>query len=138
MIEPHRATILVVEDNADNMFVVIELVSRMPNVHFVDGYVTGRELFRMIESRPTLMPELILLDIQIPGEDGYMVLKRIRLEPRLAQTRVVALTANVMPQDIEKARLAGFDGFIGKPISFHRFPAQIDRILQGESVWESR
>ncbi|MBA3532292.1 MAG: response regulator, partial [Ardenticatenales bacterium] len=51
---------------------------------------------------------------------------------------VVAVTANDMPQDVAKARQAGFNGFIGKPLSSKRFPEQIRRILRGEAVWEAR
>jgi two-component system cell cycle response regulator DivK len=98
--------------------------------------MTGFELFNVLRDQPNLNVDLILLDIQIPGEDGYGVLRRIRKEPRLANTKVLAVTANVMPQDVERARQAGFDGFIGKPLQFTRFPEQIQRVLQGESVWE--
>jgi two-component system cell cycle response regulator DivK len=48
------------------------------------------------------------------------------------------MTANVMVDDVERARAAGFDGFLGKPIDLRRFPLQITRILQGERVWEPR
>jgi two-component system cell cycle response regulator DivK len=82
--------------------------------------------------------DLILLDIQLPHEDGYMVLEGIRAIPRLQQTSVVAVTANVLPQDVARAREAGFDGFIGKPIDADRFPEQIKRVLRGEAVWEPR
>jgi two-component system, cell cycle response regulator DivK len=138
MTEAREASVLVVEDNMDNMFVVVELLHHEVGVYYVDSTVTGFELFRLLESKPTLIPHLILLDIQIPGEDGYTVLQRIRRHPRLTTTRVVAITANVMPQDIERATKAGFDGFIGKPINFERFPDQIRRILQGEAVWEAQ
>ncbi|MBA3534292.1 MAG: response regulator [Ardenticatenales bacterium] len=138
MTEVQEASVLVVEDNMDNMFVVVELLHHEVGVYFVDSTVTGYELFKMLDNKPNLTPHLILLDIQIPGEDGYTVLKRIRQHPRLTTTRVVAITANVMPQDVERATQAGFDGFIGKPINFERFPEQIKRILQGEAIWEAQ
>jgi two-component system cell cycle response regulator DivK len=47
----------------------------------------------------------------------------------------VAVTSNVLPQDVVRARAAGFDGFIGKPLDFDRFPSQIQAILRGEAVW---
>ena len=56
----------------------------------------------------------------------------------LNAARVVALTANVLPLDEAQARAAGFDGFIGKPIDFDRFPNQIQALLRGEQVWQPR
>jgi two-component system cell cycle response regulator DivK len=79
-----------------------------------------------------------LLDIQLPYEDGYAILKQIRANPKLNTARVVALTANVLLQDEIQARTAGFDGFIGKPIDFDRFPHQIQSVLRGEQVWQPR
>ncbi len=138
MTEARQATVLVVEDNMDNMFVVMELLHNDVGVYYVDSAMTGYALFRLLETRPTLSPDLILLDIEIPGENGYGVLQRIRVHPRLTTTRVVAVTGHISPADIERARQAGFDGFIGKPINSECFPEQIKRILQGESVWEAR
>jgi two-component system cell cycle response regulator DivK len=136
MMDAKEAKVLVVEDNMDNMYFVVELLRHRVGVYYVDGVMTGFELFNVLRDQPNLNVDLILLDIQIPGEDGYGVLRRIRKEPRLANTKVLAVTANVMPQDVERARQAGFDGFIGKPLQFTRFPEQIQRVLQGESVWE--
>lgn len=131
-----EAVVLIAEDNPDNMFIAIELLRRA-GIWYCNGRASGRQLFKVIEGREGPI-HLILLDIQIPHEDGYVILKQIRATPRLQETRVAAFTANVMPDDVERARSAGFDGFIGKPISHHRFPQQVERILQGESVWEPR
>ena len=81
-------------------------------------------------------PDLILLDIALPGEDGYEVLADLRADARLGQTRVIAITMRNSPEEIKRTRLAGFDGFIGKPVQAHRFPDQIRRVLAGEDVWE--
>jgi two-component system cell cycle response regulator DivK len=82
--------------------------------------------------------DLILLDIQLPHEDGYVVLQHIRQHPKLRATKVVAVTANVLPADEQQARAAGFDGFIGKPLDFDRFPQQVLTILGGGEVWMPR
>jgi two-component system, cell cycle response regulator DivK len=133
---PAEAVALIVEDNPDNLFIGLELLRRA-GVSYYNGRPSGRQLFDLLETidRPI---DLILLDLQIPEQDGYTVLKQIRATPRLQGTRVVALTANVMVDDVAKARAAGFDGLIGKPISKLRFAQQIERILQGEPVWEPR
>lgn len=64
--------------------------------------------------------------------------RHIRTHPRLKATRVVAVTANVLPQDEAKARAAGFDGFIGKPLDFDWFPEQMTALLAGDAVWMPR
>ena len=137
-LDPHEATILVVEDNPDNLFIVLEMLRLKVQVRYCAGKMTGRQLFALLEAQQELPVDMILLDLQLPLEDGYTVLRQIREQPRLAETRVVAMTANVMADDVERARAAGFDGFIGKPIDLRRFPAQIARILGGELVWEPR
>jgi two-component system, cell cycle response regulator DivK len=137
-ISPQQTQVLVVEDNADNLFIVTDLLQAVLKVRYCNGRASGRQLFKLLESSPTLRPNLILLDIQIPHEDGYTVLQQIRRHPHLQETVVVAVTANILPQDEERARAAGFDGFIGKPISARHFPQQIERILAGEAVWEPR
>ena len=76
-------------------------------------------------------PDLVLLDIQLPYEDGFAVRREMEGVAQLKKALVIAVTANVMAEDIERARAAGFDGFIGKPISHARFPEQIRRILAG-------
>ena len=137
-LDPHEATILVVEDNADNLFIVLEMLRVKVHVGYCAGTATGRQLFALLEAHQELPVDMILLDLQLPLEDGYTVLRQIREQPLLAATRVIAMTANVMADDVEKARAAGFDGFIGKPIDLRRFPAQVARILRGELVWEPR
>jgi two-component system, cell cycle response regulator DivK len=137
-ISPQEAIVLIVEDNPDNLFIVSDLLQEELHVRYCNARASGWQLFKLLRDKPELQVDLILLDIQIPGEDGYGVLQRIRATRALAQTKVVAVTANVMPQDVAKASSAGFDGFIGKPINRRRFPEQIRRVLAGEAVWEAR
>lgn len=135
MINPEDAHVLVIEDNADNLMVATDLL-RMIGVKYINSRASGRQGIKLAESLNRV--DLILLDIQLPHEDGYQVLKNIRLHPKLKDTLVVAVTANVLPQDEAKAREVGFDGFIGKPLDFDRFPEQIKSILSGEEVWKAR
>src|SRR5690242_2453069 len=113
-ITPEEATVLVVEDNPDTLFLMIDLLQEELHVRYCAGHAWGWQLFKLLRHKPDLAVDLILLDLQLPGEDGYKVLQRVRATPALAQARVVAVTANVMPQDVAQAREAGFDGFIGK------------------------
>jgi two-component system cell cycle response regulator DivK len=80
--------------------------------------------------------DLILLDIRLPYEDGYGALQRIRASENLKDTLVIAVTAEASTHQMNKARQAGFDGFLGKPLDPDRFPDQIQQILAGEQVWE--
>jgi two-component system cell cycle response regulator DivK len=76
------------------------------------------------------------MDIRLPYEDGYGALRKIRASPALKDTPVVAVTAEASQEQVSKARQSGFNGFLGKPLDMDRFPDQIQRILNGEPVWE--
>ena len=129
---PEDASILVIEDDPNNLMVAVDLLAMM-GVKHINSCSSGWQALKLGESLPNV--NLILLDIQLPGEDGYSILKRLRSNPKLKSTRVVAMTANVLPRDQELAHEAGFDGFIGKPLDFDRFPLQIEALLRGEYVW---
>ena len=135
MVQPEEAYVLVIEDDANNLMVVTDFL-HMLGVKYVNARASGWQSLKLAESMPQL--DLILLDIQLPHEDGYAILGRIRAHPKLNRTRVVAVTANVLPQDEAKARAAGFDGFIGKPLDFDRFPTQIRELLAGNPIWMPR
>ena len=133
---PEDAHVLVIEDDLNNQQVINDLL-QIAGVQHINIQSTGLEGLRTArEQMPRV--DLILLDIQLPVEDGYNVLRRIRGSPRFQRTRVVAVTSNVMPQDEARARAVGFDGFIGKPLDFDRFPEQIAALLNGEQVWMPR
>lgn len=133
--QPSEAYVVVIEDDANNLMVVSDLL-RMAGVKYINARASGRQGIKLAESLPQV--DMILLDIQLPHEDGYSVLGQIRAHPRLSDTRVVAMTANVLPQDERRAQEAGFDGFIGKPLDARRFPQQIHALLRGETVWTPR
>ncbi len=132
MLIPEEAYVLVIEDDANSLLVATDFL-HMVGVKYVHSRASGWQGLKLAESLPQL--DLILLDIQLPHEDGYAILLHIRDNPKFRDTRVVAVTANVLPQDEVRTRAAGFDGFIGKPLDFDRFPHQIRAILRGEPVW---
>ena len=76
------------------------------------------------------------MDIRLPYEDGYGAQKKLRAAERFKLIPIVAVTAEASVEQMKKAREAGFDGFLGKPLDPDRFPDQIRRILNGEQVWE--
>ncbi len=122
------ATILIVEDSPDNMKLFRTLLTLRK--HEVIGLTSGEGLLATIESG---RPGLVLMDIQLPGKDGFALLQEIRDSPHRA-LRVVALTAHAMAGDRERALGAGFDGYITKPIDIRSFPEQVARALEGHQV----
>lgn len=126
------ATILVVEDNVANFVLIARLLGYM-GIH-CEWKTSGYEVVEYADTLTHL--DLILLDIRLPYEDGYAALKKLRSSPNLKNTLVIAVTAEASSEQMKKAREAGFDGFLGKPLDPDRFPGQIQRILAGEPVWE--
>lgn len=126
--------ILIVEDNVRNYALLARLLSFMG----VKQTEWKRSGWHVLEFARDTMPhiDLILLDIHLPEEDGYEVLGRIREDEHFCDTRVVAVTADVSKNNLSRARSAGFDGFLAKPINVDHFPDQIRRILEGEPVWD--
>jgi two-component system, cell cycle response regulator DivK len=122
------ARILVVEDSPDNMKLFRTLLSL--SGHEVTGVLGGELLLETIDRTD---PDLVLMDIQLPGKDGLTLLGEIRTSP-YAALRVVALTAHAMSGDRERAIQAGFDGYITKPIDIRAFPELVKRALAGEAV----
>jgi CheY-like chemotaxis protein len=121
------ASILIVEDSPDNMKLFRTLLTLKG--HTITGILGGDDLFKTLGE---MTPELILMDIQMPGKDGYTLVAEIRASEHQG-LRVIALTANAMAGDMEKAIAAGFDGYISKPIDIRKFPEQVARALAGQN-----
>ena len=117
--------ILVVEDNALNLKLVRDVLT-------VSGYEvvaapSGEEGVTLAQ---TCDPDLVLMDIGLPGIDGYAALRQLRQDSRLDSVPVIAVTAYAMHEDEERAAREGFDGYIGKPISVRALPAQVTEFLR--------
>jgi CheY-like chemotaxis protein len=129
------AVIIVVEDDPNSYLATLDLL-KMEGATSIHCCSSGNSAVAMAETLPQV--DLFLVDIYMPGETGYEIIKRIRNHPRLAHSRVVALTASVMYDDIRRVKEAGFDSFIGKPVRPARFANQVRQILAGETLWEWR
>jgi two-component system, cell cycle response regulator DivK len=129
---PKDVTVLVVEDNVSNFVLVARMLGFL-GIH-CEWKTSGYEVVEYADTLPRL--DLILLDIRLPYEDGYGALKKIRQADRLKGIPVIAVTAEAGVDQMNKARAAGFNGFLGKPLDPDKFPDQIRRILNGEAVWE--
>jgi two-component system cell cycle response regulator DivK len=126
------ATVLVVEDNVSNFVLIARMLGYM-GIH-CEWKTSGYEVVEYADTLTRL--DLVLMDIRLPYEDGYGALQKIRNSPSLKHTRVVAVTAEASPEQMEKAKKSGFDGFIGKPLDPDHFPEQIKAILSGKEIWE--
>lgn len=120
------AQILIVEDSPDNMR-LFQAVLQLAG-HEITGLPDGAGLLEALQAR---RPDLVLLDIQLPGRDGFALLDEIRAQRDLRRLPVVALTAHAMAGDEERARRAGFDGYITKPINVREFAGQVQAALTG-------
>ncbi len=129
---PKDAAVLVVEDNVSNFVLIARMLGYL-GIH-CEWKTSGYEVLEYADTLPRL--DLILMDIRLPYEDGYGAQQKLRAAERFKAVPIVAVTAEASTEQMEKARLAGFDGFLGKPLDPDRFPDQIRRILNGEQVWE--
>ncbi len=121
-----KKTILIIEDNEQNLYLETFMLEK--NGYTVHAERDGRKgLARAVD----IKPDLILLDIQLPGMDGYSVARAIKAERDLARIPIVAVTSYAMPGDREKAIEAGCTGYIEKPIDPESFIGEIGRIAQG-------
>ena len=132
-IEPQSASILVVEDNLNNFLLITRLLAYL-GVKQCEWKASGWQVLEFADSLSKV--DLVLMDIHLPEEDGYQALAKLRANSKFRDTKIVAVTAEATENNLRRARAAGFDGFIGKPLDPDHFPDQIKRILQGEEVWE--
>jgi CheY-like chemotaxis protein len=135
LLVPHHAhvqygltprTLLYVEDNLANMQLVEQLIARRPDICLLSAVdaIVGIALAR------TRLPEVILMDINLPGMSGIQALKILREDPLTAHIPVLAISANAMPHDIKKGLEAGFFRYITKPIDVNEFMDALDMALE--------
>ena len=120
------STILIVEDNEKNMKLARDILN-------AKGYrtieaITGEEGVKLAKEK---LPDLVLMDIQLPGMNGIEAFRQIRADAKTARIPVVALTASVTPTDRSEITAAGFDAFIGKPINLKEFLETVKRVIDG-------
>jgi len=118
------ARILVVEDNPKNMKLVRDVLQFFG--YEVIEATSGEDGVRLAEESE---PDLILMDLQLPGIDGAEALRQIRVSQRAQHVPVVAVTAFAMNEDRERAFASGFNGYVEKPINVRRLPQQVHDYL---------
>lgn len=117
--------ILIVDDNPTNLKLASEVLE-------CEGYLVegAEDAERAQEMLRRFMPDLILMDIALPGMDGLTLTRMLKADERTRHIRIVALTAFAMKGDEQRAREAGCDGYITKPIDTRNLPVQVAEILQ--------
>jgi PAS domain S-box-containing protein len=119
-------TLLYVEDNPANLMLIEQLIARRPDMRLL----TARDGDLGIQLARSRHPEVILMDINLPGIGGIEALRILRADPATAQIPIVALSANAMPRDIEKGLQAGFFRYLTKPIKVNEFMQTLDVALE--------
>jgi len=135
--EPRReraGQILYIEDNQVNVLLVEELVKTVSGLA-ITSEVTGRA---GVARAQALLPDLVLIDLQLPDFDGFEVLRRLRAEASTAAIPCVALSANAMPEDIERGLTAGFADYWTKPIDFAAFLTALKKRFPASAVGVER
>jgi signal transduction histidine kinase/CheY-like chemotaxis protein len=125
-VDPSRRTLLYVEDNPANMQLVEKLIARLPDMRLVTAVngTLGIELARATQ------PQVILMDINLPGISGIKALKILLDDPATAHIPVIALSANAMPHDIAKGLEAGFFRYLTKPIKINELVDTLNAALE--------
>ena len=121
----HEYTLLYVEDNPANLRFVTQLLGRRPNIKIW----TAHEPVLGLELAAEHKPDVILLDINLPGINGFEMLKHFRSQEETSKTPVVAISANAMSGDVKRGLDAGFDYYITKPVDVNGFLSVVDEIL---------
>jgi CheY-like chemotaxis protein len=131
---PVRSTLLYVEDNPANLKLIEQLIARSPDI----ALLTARDGLEGVELARANQPDVILMDINLPGISGIGALKILREDPVTAHIPVVALSANAMLGDIEKALQAGFFRYLTKPIKVSELMETLEVALEFAALGHDR
>jgi two-component system cell cycle response regulator DivK len=121
---------LIIDDQPNNIEVLTMLLKREG---FTASFATmPYQVPDLLERTPHV--DVVFLDLEMPNGDYFRLLNDLKADPRLYAVPVIAYTVHL--SEIDNARKAGFDGFLGKPLRMSEFPANLARIMAGEPVWE--
>ena len=118
-------TLLYVEDNPANLKLVQQIIARYPDMRLLTA-INGTGGIEMARSS---LPDVILMDINLPDINGFEALRILRSDPATAHIPIVAISANAMPSDIKKGLEAGFLHYITKPIKLNEFMEVLDATM---------
>ena len=136
---PSSLYVMLVEDDEDHVFLIRRALRDLPDLSVqLDVARSGEQALELL-GRAALaaapLPDLVLLDLRMPGMDGFEVLRRIRADERLRTLAVVALTSSEREDDREQALRLGITWYVCKPIDGHRFRAEVQQVV---GLWGGR
>ncbi len=132
MVQKQLKNILIVEDNPSNYLLIARILNH-EEIH-CEWKTSGFEVVEFAKSLSDI--DLILMDIRLPYENGYQAFSKIRETKEFDKIPIIAVTAESSIEEMAKAKKAGFEGFIGKPINPDIFYNQILTVFNGGEVWQ--
>ena len=120
-----RFHVLCIDDNPVNLRLITQILAKRPNIEVITAPTPGLGIQIALAQKP----DLILLDINMPGMDGYQVLDVLKTYSRTKNIPIVAVTANAIPRDIEKGGTVGLDAYLTKPLDVRTFLETVDKYL---------
>lgn len=128
-----KSTFLYIEDDDLSREVMEMMLQGLGCTHIV-MFENSQDFLQRIEALPQ-KPDVIFLDIHMKPYNGFQILEALRQQPTLASKIIIAVTASVMNEEVDRLKTAGFNGAIGKPLDFENFASLIKQLLAGERVW---
>lgn len=132
--ECQQPVLVYVEDDAASIVVMKAIVEKVMGLQTLHVLQNRTDFMQQVEDLD-VTPDVFLFDIQMKPYDGFELLSMIRKDPQFNRSKVVALTASVMSEEVARLKQKGFDGAIAKPLNIEAFPDLIAKIIDGESVW---
>ena len=129
-----QKSFLYVEDDASNRKVMQLIMQKVMKVNGLAIFENSQDFMARVKALPQ-PPQVALLDIHVRPYDGFAMLEMLRADPDYQNTEIIALTASVTNEEVERLRTSGFVGAIGKPLRVSTFPGLLERILNGETIW---
>jgi two-component system sensor histidine kinase TorS len=129
-----QPVLVYVEDDEASIIVmkaIVERVMKLQTLHVLRNSADFMHQVKQLGVRP----DIFLFDIQMDPYDGFDLLSMLRNDPQFGSSKVVALTASVMSEEVARLKQSGFDGAIAKPLNIEVFPDLIAKIVNGEHVW---
>ena len=123
-----------VEDDEASIVVmktIVEKVMKLPTLHILQNSADFIKQVKQLDKPP----DIFLFDIHMQPYNGFELLAMLREDPDLSGSKVVALTASVMSEEVARLKRQGFDGAIAKPLNINAFPDLIARIMKGDHIW---
>jgi two-component system sensor histidine kinase TorS len=129
-----QPVLVYVEDDEASIIVMKAIVERIMKLQTLHVLQNSADFVQQVKQLD-VAPDIFLFDIQMDPYDGFDLLSMIRQDPQFGSSKVVALTASVMSEEVARLKKSGFDGAIAKPLNIEVFPELIAKIINGERVW---